>query len=207
MGRCCSVRARAMHSSGQHQCRLCLHWGPGHPPDEPRKYLPGFPYSWSLRRLRQKISSIYCTVVCNYPSAAQEQPFTVGQFRITKTVNRYQFKKIISPQTVGGPSKRKNPGALGTCPVCPLVKTALDSIRDSAVVPDYGLRQLHRWIQLPTGQKAGAQRSVASYTGPAVWNSLPATLWNSSVSLCIRWNDVTESMVARRSPFCGYNTV
>ena len=25
-----------------------------------RKYLPGFPYSWSLRRLRQKISSIYC---------------------------------------------------------------------------------------------------------------------------------------------------
>jgi len=24
-----------------------------------------------------------------------------------------------------GPSERKNPGALGTCPVCPLVKTAL----------------------------------------------------------------------------------
>ena len=35
------------------------------------------------------------------------------------------FKKIISPQPVGGPSKRKNLGALGTCPVCPLVKTAL----------------------------------------------------------------------------------
>ena len=36
------------------------------------------------------------------------------------------FKKIISPQPVRGPSKRKkNPGALGTCPVCPLVKTAL----------------------------------------------------------------------------------
>ena len=46
------------------------------------------PYSWSLRRLRQKISSIYCTVICNYPSAAQEQPFTVGLFCITKTVNR-----------------------------------------------------------------------------------------------------------------------
>ena len=36
-----------------------------------------------LRRLRQKISSIYCTVICNYPSAAQEQPFTVGLFCIT----------------------------------------------------------------------------------------------------------------------------
>ena len=45
-----------------------------------RKYSPGFPYSWSLRRIRQKISSIYCTVICNYPSAAQEQPFTVGLF-------------------------------------------------------------------------------------------------------------------------------
>jgi len=44
-----------------------------------RKYLPGFPYSSSLRRLRQKISS---TVICNYPSAAQEQPFTVGLFLI-----------------------------------------------------------------------------------------------------------------------------
>ena len=39
-----------------------------------RKYLPGFPYSWSLRRLRQNTSSIYCTAICNYPSAAQEQP-------------------------------------------------------------------------------------------------------------------------------------
>ena len=36
------------------------------------------------------------------------------------------FKQFISPQPVAGPSKRKkNPGALGTCPVCPSVKTAL----------------------------------------------------------------------------------
>jgi len=35
------------------------------------------------------------------------------------------MKKIISPQPVGGPSKRKKPGALGTFPVCPFVKTAL----------------------------------------------------------------------------------
>ena len=51
-----------------------------------RKYLPGFPYSCALRRLRRKISSIYCTVICNYPSAAQEQPFTAGLYCITKTV-------------------------------------------------------------------------------------------------------------------------
>ena len=39
------------------------------------------------------------------------------------------LKKIISPQPVGGPSKRKkNPGALGTCPVCPLVKMALTQL-------------------------------------------------------------------------------
>jgi len=65
-------------------------FGPWAPPSRTgplaRKCLPGFPYSWSLRRLRQKISSIYCTVICNYPSAAQEQPFTVGLFCITKTV-------------------------------------------------------------------------------------------------------------------------
>ena len=99
-----------------------------------RKYLPGFPYYWSLRRLRQKISSIYCTVICNYPSAAQEQPFTAGLFcmlvfvRSCSSINNkiISLKKFILPQPVEGPTKRKkNPGALGTCPVCPLVKTAL----------------------------------------------------------------------------------
>ena len=35
------------------------------------------------------------------------------------------LKKIISPQPVGGHSKEIKSGALGTCPVCPLVKTAL----------------------------------------------------------------------------------
>ena len=108
-----------------------------------RTYLPGFPYSCSLRRLRQKISSIYCTVICNYPSAAQEQPctFTVGLFSITKTVKltRYALlvfvrscssinNKIISLKKIywGPLKKKKNPGALGTCPMCPLVKTDLE---------------------------------------------------------------------------------
>ena len=36
------------------------------------------------------------------------------------------FKEFISPEPVGGPQKEKKyPGALGTCPVCPVVKTAL----------------------------------------------------------------------------------
>jgi len=108
-----------------------------------RKYLPGFPYSWSLRRLRQKISSIYCTIICTYPSAAQEQPFTVGLFYITITVKLsyallvfvrscssinnkiINFKKLFHYSQLGAPQKEKNPGALGTCPVCPLVKMAL----------------------------------------------------------------------------------
>ena len=104
------------------------------------KYLPGFPYSWSFRRLRQKISSIYCTVICNYPSAAQEQPctFTVGLFSITKTVKltRYALlvfvrscssinNKIISfknilPQPVGGPQKEKKSGGPGHVPSVPI---------------------------------------------------------------------------------------
>ena len=38
-------------------------------------------------------------------------------------------------------------------------------------------------IQLSRVQTSVAQRSFASYNGPAVWNSLPATLRDSSVSL------------------------
>jgi len=94
-----------------------------------------------LRRLRQKISSIYCTVICNYPSAAQELPFTVGLFCITKTdkltrcallvfvrscsnINNkiISFKNLFHHRQLGAPHKKS--GALGTCPVCPLVKTA-----------------------------------------------------------------------------------
>jgi len=60
-----------------------------------RKYLLSFPYSLSLRRLRQKISNIYCTVICNYPSAAQEQPFTVGLFFITKTVKLTRYALLV----------------------------------------------------------------------------------------------------------------
>ena len=33
-----------------------------------RKYLPGFPYTWSLRRLRQKISSIFAPLSATIPA-------------------------------------------------------------------------------------------------------------------------------------------
>jgi len=35
------------------------------------------------------------------------------------------FKKLFHHSQLGAPQKEKIPGALGTCPVCPLVKTAL----------------------------------------------------------------------------------
>ena len=53
-----------------------------------RKYLPGFPYSWSGNKI-------------------------------------ISLKKFYFTTASWGPPKRKKPGALGTCPVCPLVKTAL----------------------------------------------------------------------------------
>ena len=111
---------------------LYLHWVPGHPPSRTgplaRKYLPGFPYSWSLRRLRQKI-------YCSYPSAAQEQPMynsmQVDQICTTSACTSINNKTITLKKNYfttasWGPLKKKqNPGASGTCPVCPLVKTAL----------------------------------------------------------------------------------
>ena len=73
---------------------LYLHWGPGHPPPAERG---------------PSLESIY------------RVSLTVDLCEGNKIIS---LKKFISPQPVGGPSKRKNPGALGTCP---LVKTALAS--------------------------------------------------------------------------------
>jgi len=64
---------------------------------------------------------------------AERGPSLESIYRVSLTVDLCEgnkiisFYKFISPQPVGGPQKEKNPGALmGTCPVCPLVKTALD---------------------------------------------------------------------------------
>jgi len=102
-----------------------------------RKYLPGFPYGWSLRRLRQKINSIYWH--CNYPSTAQEQPFTVSLFRITKTVkltrytllvfvqscssinnNIISLKNLFHHSQLGAPQKAKKSGSPGHVPSVPI---------------------------------------------------------------------------------------
>jgi len=40
--------------------------------------------------------------------------------------NLSNFCASVSTRPLGGPQTEKNPGALGTCPVCPLVKTALE---------------------------------------------------------------------------------
>ena len=82
-----------------------------------RKYLPGFPYSWSLRRLRQKISGIYCTVICKLTRYA-----LLVFVRSCSSINNkiISFKKFISPQPVGGPQKEKKSGAPGHVPSVPI---------------------------------------------------------------------------------------
>jgi len=73
---------------------------------------------------------------------AERGPSLESIYRVSLTVDLCEgnktisLKKFISPQPVGGPQKEKNPGALGSCPVCPLVKTALAAIPDSADLDD-----------------------------------------------------------------------
>ena len=98
-----------------------------------RRYLPGFPYSGFLRRLRQKISSIYCTAICNYPSAAQEHPMynsvqvdqictaSVTAFvRSCSSINNEKFKKKYFTTASRGPSKRKKIRGPGHVPSVPI---------------------------------------------------------------------------------------
>jgi len=82
-------------------------------------------------------SSVFtCIGALGTPSQTGRGPSLESIYRVSLTVDLCEgnkiisFKKLISPQPVRGPSKRKkNPGALGTCPVCPLVKTALTACR------------------------------------------------------------------------------
>ena len=95
-----------------------------------RKYLQGFPYCWSLRRLRQKSRSIFCTVICNYPSAAQHKnsplvysrPSLLVFVRACSSINNkiISIKKFISPQPVGAPQKEQNPRGPGHVPSVPI---------------------------------------------------------------------------------------
>jgi len=81
------------------------------------------------------------------------------------------FKKFISPQPVGARRKEKKSGALGTCPVCPLVKTALPTYQTiiqsctSAVSLHRRLRTLRYPHLMPPGcSTAPAGRSANSAT-------------------------------------------
>jgi len=67
----------------------------------------------------------------------------------------------------------------------------------SVIVADYGLHQLHGCIQLPRVQMSVAQPSFAD-NGPAVCNSLSATVQDSSVSLhTFKWRLKTHLFAAR----------
>ena len=79
-------------------------------------------------------SSVDISPVASFPALgawappAERVPSLESTYRVSLCEGNkiISFKKFISPQPIGGPSKRKkNPGALGTCSVCPLVKTAL----------------------------------------------------------------------------------
>jgi len=81
------------------------------------------------------ISAVFtCNGALGTPSRTGRGPSLESIYRVSLTVDLCEgnkiisFNKFISPQPVGGPQKEKKSGALGTCPVCPLVKTALPLI-------------------------------------------------------------------------------
>jgi len=112
---------RSPRRRGKVQCRLYLHWGPGHPQPNgalARKYLPGFPFSWSLQRLRQKTSSIYCTVISKLTIYA-----LLVFVRSCSSINNkiISFKhKIYLTTASWGPWKRKKSGGPGHVPSVPI---------------------------------------------------------------------------------------
>ena len=65
------------------------------------------------------------------PWAAERGPSLESIYRVSLTADLCEGNKIISVtklfhrNELGALQKEKNPGALGTCPVCPLDKTAL----------------------------------------------------------------------------------
>ena len=100
------------------------------------------PYKWQSYRL-QAVASV--PGLGPWAPPAKRGPSLESIYRVSLTVDLCEGNKIITflPQPVGGLSKRKKSGALGTCPVCPLVKTAMTaSVR-------YQGRKLHLSLQIP----------------------------------------------------------
>ena len=91
--------------------------------------------------------------------------------RLCSSINNkiISLKKFISPQPVGGPSKtKKNLGALGTCPVCPLVKTVRLSLlitdclivqRDDQFRTQFQLRAMPPGLERTTRETCMQERS------------------------------------------------
>ena len=76
------------------------------------------------------LSDFACIGALGTPPAERGGPSLECIYRVSLTVDLYEGNNIISfknfTTTSWGPlKKKKNPGALGTCSVCPLVKTAL----------------------------------------------------------------------------------
>jgi len=68
-----------------------------------------------------------------WATPAERGPSLESIYRVSLTVdlcegNKISFKKLFHHSQLGPLKKKKNPGALGTCPVCPLVKTALNLV-------------------------------------------------------------------------------
>ena len=79
-------------------------------------YRVSLTHSWSLRRFRQKISSIYCTVICKLTR------YALVFVRSCSSINNkiISLKKFISPQPVGAPQKEKKSGGPGHVPSVPI---------------------------------------------------------------------------------------
>ena len=117
------------------QCRLYLHWGPGHPSLENIYRISLLIFPKGKAENKQHLLHRYLQLSQRSTRTAA-QPFTISLFCITKTVNRKTvslmatirslvLKNLFHHSQLGAPQKEKIPGALGTCPVCPLVKTAV----------------------------------------------------------------------------------
>jgi len=71
-----------------------------------------------------------------WAAPAERGPSPESIYPVSLTVNLCEgykiisFKKIFHHSQLGPLKKKKNPEALGTCPVCPLVKTALSRIAE-----------------------------------------------------------------------------
>jgi len=100
---------------------------------------------------------------------AERGPSLESIYRVSLTVDLCEgnkiisLKKFISPQPVGAPRKEKKSGALGTCPVCPLVKTALPTYQ-TIIQSCTSAVSLHRRLRtlrsLPAFDASGLQHGT-----------------------------------------------